>query len=117
MAAPSVINLVNKEPVIGFATAAIANTLRAEETITPTADVEEVEGEDAAVCAVVTSNPGFEASANGTALTGYTAPEIGAAATVGDIAGYCTDSKVSRTSTLARFQVATKKEDSITTIS
>jgi hypothetical protein len=118
MTAPAVQNITGKEPLIGFiASTTIANAMRQEETETQTADVEEVEQEDGAVAAVVTSNLGVEVSANGTALSGYTAPEIGAALEVGDVAGYCINSSVSRTSTLARFSVTTKKEDSITAVS
>ena len=111
---PSVQFATDKEPFIGFDTAAIANAVRDEETVTETAEVEEVEGEAGTVESVITSDLGKEATANGTALSGFTAPSLGTALTIADLAGYCTAARVSRSPTLARFELATKKEDSIT---
>lgn len=117
MAAPSTQQITGKTPMIGFtALEAIANALRSEETETPIAEVEEVEGETGEVEAVVTSDPGMEVGASGTALSSYTNPAIGAALTVGGVAGYCIEARISRTPTLARFACKTRKEDSITTV-
>jgi len=117
MAAPAVLANTGKTPTIGFATTAISNLVRDTEDRVETSEEELLIGEDNTTQAVINSDPGLEIGVSGTALTSFTAPAIGSALTAGDLAGYVTESRLSRTRTLARWSGRVKKEDSIDAIS
>jgi hypothetical protein len=117
MAAPTVISNTGKAPTVGFATTAISNLVRENEERVETAEEEILADEANTTQAVVISDPGLEVSVSGTALSNFAAPAIGAALTAGDVAGYVTESRLSRTRTLARWSGRVKKEDSIDSIS
>ena len=117
MAAPTVIANTGKTPSIGFAADPVANLVRETEERVETAEEELLISEAGTTDAVVISDPGIEIGFQGTALTSFTAPAIGAALTAGGLAGYVTESRLSRSRTLARFSGRVKKEDSIDAIS
>jgi len=114
MAAPVVINNTGMQPAIGFtALTEIEDVLRQTQETTETAEEEILMGEAGTTQAVVISDRGLEVGLEGTALTGLTQPEIGAALTADGVAGYVTDSRFRRTATLTRVSLRVKKEDSV----
>ena len=107
----------NMTPVFGFETDALSNVLRESEDREETGDRDELIGEADTTIAEIYTNLGVKLSAAGTMLTGYTKPAIGAALTLGGVAGYVIDSAISRAKNLNRVRVAVEKPNSIATIS
>ena len=117
MAEPIINANTGKTPTMGFATAAISGLLRDSEDVIETGEQDVLIGEDDTTQAVIYTDLGKQIGVSGTMLTGFTAPAIGAALTAGDVAGYVTESRISRGRTLARVSLRVKKEDSISAIS
>ncbi len=104
-------------PVIGFATAAPSNVLRESEDRIEIGERDELIGEDDTTLSEIYTDLGVQVKVSGTMLSGFTKPAIGAALTLGGVAGYVMDSGISRTTNLNRVRLMVEKPNSISAIS